>query len=370
MATRGISGAVRPFPNAPQITKLEQIAPYLNDLGNWINASLSLLDFKAKTIPYALSADMPPLAGAPRLVCVPDDPTYGQVLCFNGVSTSGTATGWYRLIPAGTISGSAASLPAGGTTSQMLGKTSNSDFAMAWLTPPFLNSTGGTAGQVLTKSSTAAYAGTWADPHYLTTGGTTSQVLAKTSNSDYVAAWTTILQVPTGGTASQILIKNTTAAGDASWGDLPYHAFGGAMAYSTSTQTATSGVALSVAWNAEVYDTANFHDNVTNNSRVTVGAGVSYVALSASIEIVSNGTATAGTRMAEIWKNGSAMTTAAARVNEYAIGLGDTITMNLRSPVIAVSSGDYFELSVKQNSGSVATISPAGASWLSIAVIQ
>jgi hypothetical protein len=50
-------------------------------------------------------------------------------------------------------------LPVGGTTGQVLGKTSNTDFAVGWI-----NGT-------------------------IPTGGTTGQMLVKTSNSDYVTGW-------------------------------------------------------------------------------------------------------------------------------------------------------------------------------------
>ena len=50
--------------------------------------------------------------------------------------------------------------------------------------------TGGTTGQILTKTSAADYAIAWEDaPQNLPAGGTAGQVLTKTGSADYSAAW-------------------------------------------------------------------------------------------------------------------------------------------------------------------------------------
>lgn len=247
MATRGISGSVRPFPKAGPLRDIGAVSAYVATLGEWTRQSFEALKAESRTIPSVAYADLPPLAGLVRLVNVPDDPTYGQVLCFNGVSTSGTDTGWYRLIPAGTAGAPAASFPAGGTTSQVLGKVSGTDYAMAWQTPYYVPSasgtvgqglrktttaatgyawdtflevsTGGSAGQALRKTGTAAADYAWADVHELTTGGTTSQVLAKVDGTDYNAAWVTLYGLPAGGADGQVLVKSGTGDGTATWGD-------------------------------------------------------------------------------------------------------------------------------------------------------
>lgn len=41
-------------------------------------------------------------------------------------------------------------------------------------------------------------------------------------------------------------------------------------AFNTGVQTATNGVALLVAWNAEITDSDTLHDNAVNNSRFTI----------------------------------------------------------------------------------------------------
>lgn len=68
------------------------------------------------------------------------------------------------------------------------------------------------------------------------------------------------------------------------WGYPPFH---GALAYSTSAQTINNTTA-NLSLEAELYDTDAFHDNSTNNSRMTIPAGMGgYYALSAGA-FVSN----------------------------------------------------------------------------------
>lgn len=369
MATRGISAGNRPFPQVGRLKDVGEISDYLNTLGNWIDSAIDGLNRQAKTIPYAAYAHLPPLDGVTRLIAVPDDPIYGQVLCFNGVATSGTATGWYRLIPAGTTGAPAASFPVGGTTSQVLGKHSGTDYDMEWQTPHYVPA-GGTTSQALRKTGTADYAAAWADVHEVPSGGGSGDVLSKSGTADYALAWVTPHYLTTGGTTGQVLTKTSTADYAASWQDAQRPAFIGALAYSTSTQTATSGSDLRLAWNAEVYDGASFHDNVTNNSRMTIGSGVSYVELVGNLAVITNGTATAGSVLATIWKNGSAMGTALAEDSRYTVGVGATVYLQVQSPVLAVGSGDYFELNVNQNTGAAAKLDVASANWFALKAVQ
>lgn len=54
------------------------------------------------------------------------------------------------------------------------------------------------------------------DAHGIPSGGTTGQVLAKTSNTDYSAAWSTPRTVPTGGSSGQVLTRYGSS-GDYVW---------------------------------------------------------------------------------------------------------------------------------------------------------
>ncbi len=120
---------------------------------------------------------------------------------------------------------------------------------------------------------------------------------------------------------------------------------GGALVEKTSDQVIPSGANTVLTWNAEVYDTAGLHDDVTNNSRIVVPADTSWITLNANVRWTSN---SSGSRILRFRKNGDAVYpgAAAVRVNAYTQSMA-----NIQSPVLAVSPGDYFEAEVYQNSG-------------------
>lgn len=116
-------------------------------------------------------------------------------------------------------------------------------------------------------------------------------------------------------------------------------AFSGARAKKTTTQVIGS-TATAVTWDAEDFDTDNYHDNSTNNSRITIPAGVSYVELTAAVA------STAGSENDySLWivKNGS--TTYPGIVAEGVRSLnGARKGLVISSGPIAVTAGDYFEV--------------------------
>ena len=83
---------------------------------------------------------------------------------------------------------------------------------------------GGSSGQVLTKSSSSDYAVDWETPSTTPTnqriprGGNTNQVITKTGSANYATAWRDVpKELPAGGTTGQILKKKTNTDGDVEW---------------------------------------------------------------------------------------------------------------------------------------------------------
>ena len=113
-------------------------------------------------------------------------------------------------------------LPDGGTTGQVLKKSSAANYACTWGSPDGILPTGGTTGQVLKKSSTTNYACAWGDVSgTLPSGGSTGQVLKKSSGTDYAVTWgAPDGTLPTGGTDGQVLLKNGSTAYAAKWGTI------------------------------------------------------------------------------------------------------------------------------------------------------
>ena len=77
---------------------------------------------------------------------------------------------------------------------------------------------GGSTGQVVTKTSEGAG---WSTPNYIPDGGTAGQVLTKYGDTDYQAYWGDSYQVPTNGSIGQYLKKYGEGDGDYAWADIP-----------------------------------------------------------------------------------------------------------------------------------------------------
>jgi hypothetical protein len=128
-------------------------------------------------------------------------------------------------------------------------------------------------------------------------GGTTGQVLSKTSNTDMDFTWVaqddsnaiqnaivdakgdliaaTAADTPARlavGTNGQVLTADSTAATGLAWATPAASAFSGASVYKTSgTQNINNGTWTIVTFNAEYFDTNTYHDNSTNTGRFTIG---------------------------------------------------------------------------------------------------
>jgi hypothetical protein len=195
-------------------------------------------------------------------------------------------------------------------------------------------------------------------------GGTTGQVLAKASNTDMDFSWVaqddsnaiqnaivdakgdligaTAADTPARlavGTDGQVLTADSTAATGLKWASAG-SAFSGARVYNTATQSFSSASAATFVWNAESYDTNSYHDNSTNNTRLTVPT-TGYYLISTSINWASNST---GVRILEFKKNGS------TGVGYMEQGSDDSCAQTYTVPLFA-TAGDYFEVVGYQNSG-------------------
>jgi hypothetical protein len=112
----------------------------------------------------------------------------------------------------------------------------------------------------------------------------------------------------------------------------------------SGTQSLADGVRTAVAFDVEAFDIGNTHDNVTNNTRLTVpvgGDGVYF--LTANIEFTANAM---GVRAAQLRKNG---TDALTQVITAAVSGEPTVVQVITiAPLVA---SDYVELMGYQTSG-------------------
>ena len=208
-------------------------------------------------------------------------------------------------------------------------------------------------------------------------GGTTGQVLAKSSNDDYDTEWANLPAevIPTGGTTGQILTKDSEDNYDISWQDLPESS--GVVTSATPPENTNS-----IWFNTETGLTYIYYDSywtsISGNSGTPIisdtaptspvlgmqwfnsSTGKSYIYYSnAWVEIDSNGTSTASTGNAiingafDIWQRGSTFNNIAGGAyfaDRWLMGFKDAgLTLNVSrqsftpgSAPVAGVEGEFF----------------------------
>lgn len=203
-------------------------------------------------------------------------------------------------------------------------------------------------------------------------GGTTGQVLAKASGTDLDFSWVaqddsnaiqnaimdakgdligaTAADTPARlavGTNGQVLTADSTAATGLKWATVSSSpTFVGCRLSTTVSATLPNNTNYRVPYNNEEFDTSGYHDNSTNNTRITIPAGkAGYYFLYTSMSV---NTGVAGEiRFA---KNGTTMN----RNDMY--GTGSLPLSYQASSIINLAVGDYMEVDMYQNSGASRTL--------------
>jgi hypothetical protein len=204
-------------------------------------------------------------------------------------------------------------------------------------------------------------------------GGTTGQVLSKASNTDMDFTWVaqddsnaiqnaivdakgdliaaTAADTPARlavGANGETLIADSTAATGLKWAKSPN--FVGCSLYQTAGSTSiTNGTYVAMAYDAERFDTHGFHDNVTNNSRITIPAGLGgyyLVRMNTRFDLSA-----VGTRQGALFVNGVQVSdnpeyTPSAAVYVSAIG----------SLILNLNAGDYLQHAVRQTTAGALSI--------------
>jgi len=141
--------------------------------------------------------------------------------------------------------------------------------------------------------------------------------------------------------------------GDGNWGGVELLPSGvkGALVNRITSGFSVGTAATGVQWNNEVYDTDGYHDNTTNPSRITIPSGSSgLVRIQANVSL-----AAAQSQMGlAIKKNGSI-------IHQHESTLEH---LNVMSPPISCTTGDYFEIEVYCSVAT--TVQVSGSSWMSI----
>jgi hypothetical protein len=207
-------------------------------------------------------------------------------------------------------------------------------------------------------------------------GGTTGQVLSKTTNADMDFTWVTTddtnaiqnsimdakgdligataadtpsrLAVGANGT---VLTADSAEATGLKWATPATGSAKGVSVYNTVGYTLANNTYTAMTFNSEDFDTDAFHSTVTNTSRLTVPAGLGGK-YSIKAQLLFNVNAT-GFRNIKIYKNGVAV-----RASVEAIPSGTIYVGLVMSTDLTLVATDYIELFAYQNSGGNLTVYP------------
>lgn len=166
-----------------------------------------------------------------------------------------------------------------------------------------------------------------------------------TTKGDLVAATASATVSRLGvGSNGQVLTADSTAATGLAWTTISSSpSFVGVRTFVTGQQSISNGTGTKINWSSETFDTSAFHDNTTNNTRLTVPSGkAGYYEVYAVVVWPDS----SGSRQVWLEKNGS--TQFAKIIGNQSSGYP---TGNYVSSVVNLAVGDYVEVGVYQASG-------------------
>jgi len=151
------------------------------------------------------------------------------------------------------------------------------------------------------------------------------------------------------GTNGQYLQADSTASTGLKWATVSSSpTFVGALVTKSISQSVANATNATLTWNVESFDTNGFHDNSTNNTRMTIptGYGGTYYW---STTVGWGTSAAAGNKTIQIRKNAATIF-----YNEYPDN-AKVDFINL-SGILNLAAADYLEVMVRQSSGGAVNV--------------
>lgn len=163
-----------------------------------------------------------------------------------------------------------------------------------------------------------------------------------------------------------------TPAGFDTWANavtdtiLDYNKFSGARVTKSAGQAIPTGTVTNVTWNTETFDVGGYHDNATNNSRLTIPAGFADAYYLLQAQLSWTGSTGGYRRFQSIIKNGFTSDDQGMVHTGPLTNATGALIVNW-SALVAATAGDYFEVECFQDTGSdLSLIQLDENSWFSI----
>ena len=210
---------------------------------------------------------------------------------------------------------------------------------------------GGTTGQVLSKTSNTDLAYTWIAQD----DSNAIQNAIVTTKGDLIAATGNATPARLGvGTNGQVLTADSTAATGVKWATAS-SSFVGCALFQSAAQSIPASTYTAVTFDSESFDTDAYHSTSSNTSRITIPSGKAgkYLfvrkinwagAISASSYVIY-----------KMYKNGTDL----ASFGGYAMTSNGQLAV-ADSMIVDAAVGDYFECFVFQNTAGSASTSSGG----------
>jgi hypothetical protein len=249
----------------------------------------------------------------------------------------------------------------GGTTGQVLSKATGTDMDFTWVTSDDANAIQNAIvdakGDIVAASAndTPARLAVGTDNHRLiaASGETTGlKYVADTQNTVIDAEGDLLvgdsadtLQRLAIGSNTHVLTVDTAVDGKIKWAaPAGGSSFAGVSAYKSTGQSINNSSFTAITFDSENFDSNTYHDNSTNNTRLTVPAGkAGYYSVNGSLTFAGN---TTGLRIVLLRKNGGE--------TNYPISMPSVVANDVRLPfvyTIYLDVADYVEVHGWQNSG-------------------
>jgi hypothetical protein len=144
------------------------------------------------------------------------------------------------------------------------------------------------------------------------------------------------------GANNTVLTADSSTATGLKWATPAAPSFIGVKLKDTTPQSIANTTQVILTFNDEVFDTNGFHDNATNNSRITIPTGYAgYYRITCNAAYAANGT---GIRYIIVYKNGSSFQEFSQKGEAEDVNCTYTFVANL-------AVADYIQFNCFQNSG-------------------